>query len=119
MKRKRIDIALVLLALLIGSLCAVSTGRWIDSMETGRIEVQKAKLDLVASAGLFELHNKIYQEVGERAWRDQVRPEFLSRITWETVRATGSLVPEPQEVIDWVRHNPEQARQILKDAVHH
>jgi len=52
--------------------------------------------------------------VGERVWEEQVKPQFLSDVTWATVRATGNLFPDARDLIDWVRANPEEARRLLK-----
>ena len=107
---------LVGVALLMGPLLALSIGRWWDIVERGPQEARKAKVDLISSVGLFELHNKIYQKVGDRDWKDRVRPTFMSAITWETVRETGSLFPGPEDVVAWVRAHPDRARQLLENA---
>lgn len=107
---------LVGIAFLIGLLAAWSTNEWFTLFDRGKVEAHQAKVDLIASAGLFELHNKIYQKVGDRDWKERVRPTFMSAITWETVRETGSLIPGPGDVVAWVRAHPERARKLLEDA---
>lgn len=113
---RRVDVILCILALALGPLLAVSMGRWAHGAESGRCELLAAKQELMASAGLLELHNRIYEKVGERAWRERVKPEFMSRIIWETVRESGDLAPGWQDVVGWVRAHPERARGILEAA---
>jgi hypothetical protein len=115
-QQKRMDIALVLAALMAGPLLAISMGMWMDGCERGRHEVRQAKVELVRSAGLFELHNKVYTRVGEAAWCQQVKPDFMSAITWETVWSIGSLTPDWRDVVEWVRAHPERARALLRGA---
>jgi hypothetical protein len=111
----RIDVVLLLVALPCGVLCAVSTGRWLDGAERGRAELQEFKRELLASAGLQELHNKVAAEVGPRAWKEHIRPEFVRRITIATARETGDLLPDWPDVVRWVRAHPERTREILRE----
>lgn len=113
---KLIDFVLVVAALLVGALWAYSVGRWIEASERGVAEMKVAKEELIRSAGLFELHNRIYSQVGERAWRERVRPEFMGAITRETVLATGDPLPDWRKVVGWVREHPERARELLRAA---
>ena len=114
--RKRINVALVIAALLIGFATAWSTEQWLQAAERGEAEVPHLKEDFLKSAGLFELHNQVYSQVGERAWEDRVKPQFLSDVTYATVRETGKLMPEARDMIDWVRAHPEEARRLLQRA---
>jgi hypothetical protein len=107
-------IALILLALSTGMLAAWSTDQWFDAAELGDAEYQKLKNEFLNSADLMRLHNEVYKQVGERVWEEQVKPQFLSDVTWATVRATGNLFPDARDLIDWVRANPEEARRLLK-----
>lgn len=110
---KRIDTVLLTVALLVGVLCAVSMDRWMDGAERGRVQLAEAKRELLASAGLQELHNKVAAEVGPRAWKEHVRPEFVRRISIETARETGDFLPDWPDVVRWVRSNPKRAREIM------
>lgn len=108
-----IDLAFVAVSPLAGLLLAVSTGRWMDGWENGRREAAEAKTELLRSAGLAELHHKVYAQVGERDWEARVKPDFLSAITRETARANGDLMPNWRDVVDWTRRNPERARELM------
>ena len=83
-------IALILLALSTGAVTAWSTDQWLDAAEQGDAEYQQLKTEFLNSAGLMQLHNEVYKQVGERAWEDQVKPQFLSAVTYAAVRYTGS-----------------------------
>ncbi len=113
---KRIDVILAALALGTGPLMAYSANRWTEAVERGPAEMEAAKQELLASAGLMALHHKVYAEVGEREWEGRVKPAFLSAITWETVRATGNPLPDWREIVSWVRENPARARALLEAA---
>ena len=113
---KRIEVVLVLVALALGPLLAMSLSRWYDAVDRGNEEIRTAKIALMKEAGLFELHNQIFTKVGPYDWENRVKPAFMSAITWATVRETGNSLPSACEVIDWVRTNPERARQLLLDA---
>lgn len=93
-----------------------SVDRWFAAADRGREELATAKRELLVSAGLDALHHKVYAKVGERAWKDEVRPAFMSAVTWETVRATGKPLPEWEDIVAWVRANPQRARQLLEAA---
>ena len=112
----KIDLIFVAVAFLIGVLIAYSIGRWIKSSDQGTAEMKLAKEELIRSAGLFDLHNRIYSEVGDQIWRERVRPEFMGAITYETVLATGNFLPDWRDVVEWVRENPERARDLLRAA---
>jgi hypothetical protein len=107
---------LILLAVSMGAFTAWSTDQWIDAAEQGDSEYERLKREFLNSAGLMELHNEVYKQVGERAWEDQVKPQFLSAVTYATVRDTGNLLPDGRDLIDWVRANPEEARRLLREA---
>jgi len=109
-------VVLILLALSTGMLAAWSTDQWLDAAELGDAEYQRLKIEFLNSADLMRLHNEIYQQVGERVWEEQVKPRFLSDVTWATVRSTGNLLPDARDLIEWVRANPEEARRLLKAA---
>jgi hypothetical protein len=113
---KLVDVILCLLGLALGPILAVSMARWAEGADSGRCELLAAKQELMASAGLLELHNRIYERVGERAWRERVKPEFMSRIIWETVQESGDLAPGWKDVVGWVRAHPARAREILEAA---
>jgi hypothetical protein len=113
---KPADAILILVALALGVLVAISTNAWIAALDSGQAEVRMAKAELLASAGLMELHNAVYAKVGERTWEERVKPEFMSRIIWQTVAETGDPFPRWQDVVGWVRANPEKARSILEGA---
>jgi hypothetical protein len=107
---------LVLMAISMGAFTAWSTDQWIDAAEQGDAEYQRLKNEFLNSAGLMELHNEIYKQVGERAWEDQVKPQFLSAVTYAAVRDTGNLLPDARDLIEWVRANPDEARRLLREA---
>ena len=107
---------LVLLALSMGAFSAWSTDQWYDAAAQGDAEYQQLKNEFLNSAGLMQLHNEVYKQVGERAWEDQVKPQFLSAVTYATVRDTGMLLPDGRDLIDWVRANPDEARRLLREA---
>src|SRR5574342_562237 len=113
-----LDIAFVALSPFIGVLLAVSTARWEYGWENGRRQEREAKRELLAVAGLMELHHKVYAEVGERDWEGRVKPQFLSALTRETVRSTGDLAPDWRDVVRWAREHPERARELLRAAAH-
>ena len=109
-------VVLILLALSTGAVTAWSTDQWFEAAAQGDAEYQQLKSEFLNSAGLMQLHNEVYQQVGERAWEDQVKPQFLSSVTWATVRDTGNLLPDARDLINWVRSNPDEARRLLKEA---
>lgn len=111
-----VSAAMAATAILMGILLAHSTGLWMDGMERGASETILAKRELLASAGLFDLHHTVYAKVGEVRWEREVKPAFLGAITRATVRETGELIPSWRQVVDWVRAHPEDARRMLKDA---
>lgn len=113
---KRADLVLGLCALPMGLLVAWSMDQWMGAEERGRAEILEAKRELLASAGLAKLHHKVYTQVGERAWEADVKPAFMSAITWETARATGNPLPDWREIVTWTRANPQRARQLLEAA---
>lgn len=117
----KVDLLFVLAAPLTGVLCAFSTERWMDGLESGRVDLERSREDLVRSAGLFELHNAVYSRVGERAWENEVKPDFLRALTYATIADTGDILPEAQDIVFWVRKNPARAREMLEraEAAHH
>lgn len=115
-RMKLIDVILALSGVLCGVLIACSLERWMTATDQGRIEVQRAKEELIASAGLFELHNAIYSKVGPYSWETEVKPRFMSSLTYATIRETGNLLPEPDDVVKWVRAHPAEARRMLEQA---
>jgi hypothetical protein len=70
---------------------------------------------LLQEAGLGELHNRVYEQVGPEVWEYTVKPEFLREITFRTIRATGNPLPEERDVVGWVRDHPEEARRIMQE----
>jgi hypothetical protein len=113
---RKIDLLFALVAPLLGILAALSTDRWCEGMEAGAQELRKSKEDLVRSAGLLDLHYRIYSRVGERAWENEVKPDFLMAITYATANSTGNPLPESRDVVEWVRANPSRARHLLEAA---
>jgi hypothetical protein len=109
-------VVLILLALSTGMLAAWSTDQWLDAAELGDSEYQRLKTEFLNSADLMRLHNEVYKQVGERVWEERVKPQFLSDVTWATVRSTGNLLPDARDLIEWVRANPEEARRLLTAA---
>lgn len=118
MKNKafRYHATLTMGGLLIGILFAYSAKQWMNGIERGHSEVAKAKKDLIASAGFMELHNQVYSKVGPRRWEEDVKPRFMSALTYATIRDTETLFPEPRDVVTWVRAHPEEARRLLLEA---
>jgi hypothetical protein len=115
-KPRRSDIVLTIIALLLGLFVAWSTNEWMTGIEHGKLEARKAKVELIAQAGLFELHNEIYTKVGPLAWENRVKPAFMGAITLETIRDTGDYLPDWRDIVNWVRAHPERTRQLLKEA---
>ena len=109
-------VVLILLALSTGMLAAWSTDQWLDAAQQGDAEYQRLKREFLNSADLMRLHNEVYKQVGERVWEEQVKPQFLSDVTWAAIRDTGNLFPDARDLIEWVRANPEEARRLLKAA---
>ena len=109
-------VVLLLVALSMGAFGAWSTDQWVEAAAQGDEEYQRLKNEFLNSAGLLQLHNEVHQQVGEKAWEDQVKPQFLSAVTYATVRDTGNLLPDARDLIDWVRANPDEARRLLRVA---
>lgn len=107
---------LAALGLAIGIACAVSAGLWMDMARDGEVEIRTVKQELVASAGLQEAHNAVYSKVGPMAWENDVKPRFMSAITYATIRESGNPIPEPMDVVRWVRAHPKEARRMLENA---
>jgi hypothetical protein len=102
--------------LFLGIAAAHSTDTWIKAFERGQTEAFSAKKELLASAGLEQLHHTIFAQVGETKWEREVKPAFLSAITQATARETGELFPDWRTIVGWVRAHPEEARRMLRDA---
>lgn len=115
-RMKLIDVILATFGVLVGILGAYSADRWMRGQERGQIEIKKTKEELIASAGLFELHNAIYSKVGPYSWETEVKPRFMSALTYVTIRETGNLLPKPDDVVKWVRTHPAEARRMLEQA---
>ncbi|MCI0659095.1 MAG: hypothetical protein L0170_18735 [Acidobacteria bacterium] len=113
---KLVNLAFALAALAIGAGAAWSTGEWMDSSERGTAELKAFTQDLLASAGLFELHNQVHAKVGPEAWENLVKPQFMSAITYATIRETGNVLPEGRDVVEWVRSHPQEARRLMIEA---
>ena len=107
---------LVLAALPIGAGAAWSTNEWLEGADRGQAEIEQLRRELLGSAGLMELHNAVYTQVGAETWENQVKPQFLSAITYATIRETGNILPEGRHIIEWVRNHPEEARRLMKEA---
>lgn len=101
---------------LIGVATGLSTQEWMDAADNGEQEYRAAKEALLDSAGLRQRHHEVYAKVGEQTWENQVKPDFLSAITWATVRDTGTLLPDWKDITEWVRAHPEEARRLLDQA---
>jgi hypothetical protein len=113
---KKIDLLMTTVAIFLGMLTAYSSQCWMDGAEHGKAELRAAKEELVRSAGLLELHNQVYSKVGEHAWEAEVKPAFMSHITYATIRETGSIFPTATQVVEWVRTHPQEARRMLLKA---
>lgn len=74
------------------------------------------KKALLAEADLKKAHHKKYEEVGERAWEQTHKPDFMRAITLATVKDTFNLLPTAEDVIQWVRDHPEEARRLMDGA---
>lgn len=70
---------------------------------------------LLREGDLEELHHRIYEQVGPEVWEYTVKPEFLRALTLETIRWTGNLWPEEEDVVEWVRSHPEDARRLMQE----
>lgn len=114
MKGMILPVLMGLAAPMVGIAAARSVEKWLQAVEHGQQEVQRAKKELISSADLFELHNKVHAKVGSRDWEARVKPEFMSAITRRTVQETGNLFPSLQDIIQWVRAHPEEAREIMQ-----
>ena len=110
------NLALILAAVPLGAGAAWSTDKWLEGAEQGTTDLNEFKKELLATAGLAQLHNDVYRQVGEQAWEGRVKPQFMSAVTYATIRETGNLLPEGRDVIDWVRSHPEEARRLMKAA---
>lgn len=113
---KKIEIAALLSAALVGPLVAHSADLWMSSSDTGRRRATDAKRELLQAAGLAELHHRIYSSVGERDWESRVKPNFMMAITRATTADTGDLFPSLGDVVSWARRNPAEACRLLEAA---
>jgi hypothetical protein len=109
-------VVLIVLAIAMGAFSAWSTDQWLDAAQQSEADTPRLKKEFLDSAGLRQLHHEIYQQVGEQAWENRVKPQFLSDVTTAVVRDTGNVLPDSREVIDWVRAHPDEARRLLKAA---
>lgn len=110
------SIVLTVSGILVGIASAASMDRGMGAMERGSLEYCQAKREMMGSAALFELHNRIYAEVGAHAWEARVKPEFMRKVTYATIRETGKAIPELQDVVKWVQAHPADARRMLEAA---
>jgi len=110
---KVLNLVLILAAVPLGAGAAWSTDKWMTGADQGTEDLNQFKKELLASAGLAQLHNDVYKQVGEKAWEERVKPQFMSSVTYATIRETGLLLPEGRDVIDWVRAHPEEARRLM------
>ena len=74
-------------------------------------ELKKMLLD---EADLREVHHEVYARVGEKDWEERVKPAFLAEITLAAGRENGTLLPGSNEVLEWVRTHPDEARNLLR-----
>lgn len=78
------------------------------------MDVDAIKKSFLTEGGLMDIHNKVYQEVGEGNWEGHVKPLFLRDITIKTIQDTGNVAPTLDDVTAWVKAHQTEARDILQ-----
>lgn len=113
--RRPIEVVELLIGAAIGVAIGACCMSWNDAVDRAQAEAERMKVEFVESAGIFKLHNEIAQKVGPRVWKDEVRPEYLGRVTWAAAYDQGTLFPD---VLTWVKGHPKEAQELLKSSVH-
>ncbi|MEE8143148.1 MAG: hypothetical protein V3T77_08610 [Planctomycetota bacterium] len=108
----KFKVLLFIAALIFGIAIQLFIRPWAEALPFGQ-ELELAKEELLNSAGLMEAHNLVYQEVGEKAWENSVKPAFLRVLVLRTVVDTWNLFPTWRDVVAWVRAHPQEANEIL------
>ena len=95
--------------------CLMYLMAWMDMYEkAGAVTQQDMKLLLIKEGELGEIHNKVYEKVGEELWEKGVKPEFLKAITIETVKSTGSIVPSFNDIINWAKEHQDETKKLME-----
>lgn len=131
------------LVFVIGFLAAISLvsvtvvtsfDRYVEVYERAQVDVAQAKKDLLRGPPAFRAlptpavvpaeradretlmaaHLRVHRQVGERRWETTVKPRFLRSLILETMRDTGSLLPELRDVVEWGRTHPAKSVDLLE-----
>ena len=113
----RVMLGAVVFAILVGlaSLRAQSMETAEEPVVAGEtstpVELKKRLLD---EADLLKVHHEVYHQVGEKDWEARVKPAFLKDLALAAGRENGTLLPGIDEILDWVRAHPDEARALLR-----
>lgn len=74
------------------------------------------KAEAIKAAGLIEFHHTIYERVGEERWEAYVKPAFAKAVLLRVIKDTGHPIPDPEEILEWLRRHPDEAKELLERA---
>lgn len=77
----------------------------------GPAELKKKILEV---AKIDRLHHEIHARVGEQRWESEVKPRFVEALYSNIVQDTGESFPSLEQVLNWLRANPDRARMFLE-----
>jgi hypothetical protein len=99
-----------------GLLAAWSFARWDQLIQEAPARAAEEKAAALEAGELTLLHHVIHGKVGEKRWENEVKPEFLKRLTARVVQDTGNPFPDSAAVNDWLRTHRDEAKKMLEDA---
>lgn len=74
------------------------------------------KAEAIKAADLTVFHHLIYERVGEERWEAYVKPAFAKAVLLRVIDDTGHLLPDPEEILEWLRKYPDEAKELLERA---
>lgn len=102
-------------AIAFGILVALANLRAAPAADQAAGRLPELKELLLRTEGLDTAHHEVFARVGQEVWEYSVKPDFMQAVTWETIRQTGILLPNEEEVIRWVRDHPEEAQRLMRE----
>lgn len=77
-------------------------------------ELRRLKRAFVDAAGVFELHNEVFEGVGRERWEAEVSPAMYRSLLGRMVLDTGIVIPTDEQMIDWAKQNPDSVREVVR-----
>ena len=112
---KAAELWIIPLALGASVIITTSIHRYAELPALARAQAEQAKAELLAAPGMMDAHNSAYGKAGERRWELEIKPTVLMRLTTRTAQDTGNPVPRWEQVVEWVRNHPEEAKELMEN----